>query len=143
MKRTHWTRVIVAAILSELGVFVALFASFGAYWLATQTSFDTIINSSRGEDISYYVAAPAAFVMTTLAVLWATRTMTSDLVRHGLLVGLVAVLLTFGFIFGARPEHRIMYAVSFGLRILGGYVGGAIAQRRVAARSTTSRVRAA
>ena len=106
MKRTHWTRVIVAAILSELGVFVALFASFGAYWLATPT-------------------------------------MTSDFVRHGLLAGLVAVLLTFGFIFGARPEHRVMYAVSFGLRFVGGYVGGAIAQRRVAARSTTSRVRAA
>jgi hypothetical protein len=140
MKRTHWTRVIVAAILSELGVFVALFASFGAYGLATQTPFETFTNSSLGEDIGYYVAAPSGFVMTLLAVLWATRPLTSDIVRHGLLVGLIAVLLTFAFIFGARPDHRLMYVVSFLLRIVGGYTGGVIAERRFASRARVPKV---
>ena len=135
MRRTHWKRVVAAAVLSELGVFVALFAAFGAYWLATQTPFDTIVNSRLGEDISYYVAPAAALVTTVLAVFWAARPLTSNFVRHGVLIGLVAVLLTFGLLFGARPEHRLMYIISFGLRIVGGYAGGLIAQRRFATRS--------
>ena len=143
MKRTYWKRVIAAAILSEVGVFAALFASFGVYWLATGTTLHTILNSSRGEDISYYVAPPAAFLMTVLAVLWASRPLTSAFVRHGVLIGIVAVVMTFGFIFGARPEHSFMYVVSFGLRIAGGYVGGAIAQRRSAAPAHASRAHAA
>jgi hypothetical protein len=143
MTRTNWGRVIAAAILSELGVLAALFASFGAYWLATQTSFDAIVNSRLGEDISYYVAPPAGFVMTALAVLWAARPLTSGFIRLGVLIGLVAVLLTFSFIFGARPEHRLMYVVSFVLRIVGGYTGGVIAQRRCASRSKAAPARAA
>lgn len=142
MRPTHWKRVVVAAILSEVGVFVVLFASFGVYGLATQTTWETMIDS-RGEEISYYIAPTAGFVMTVLAVLWATRPLASDYIRHGLLVGLVAVLLTFWFIFGARPDHRLMYVVSFFLRIAGGYVGGVMAQRRFAARSNASHAHAA
>jgi hypothetical protein len=138
MRPTHWKRVIAAAILSEVGVVAALFAAFGAYWAVTQTPFDAISNTRLGEDISYYVAPAAGLVMTIVAVLWATRPLASDFIRHGMLIGLVAVLLTFGFLFGARPEHRLMYVVSFALRIVGGYAGGLIAQRRVAARSTAA-----
>src|SRR5262245_40063902 len=99
MNGIHWTRVIAAAILSEVGVYIALFTSFGIAMLLTGISWDTIVNST-GEDISYYVAPPAALVMTTLATLWATRPLTSGIVRHGVLIGFVAVLLTFAFIFG-------------------------------------------
>jgi hypothetical protein len=142
MKRTHWQRVVIAAIFSEVGVTAALFASFFVYMLATGTPWDTMYNS-RGEEISYYVAPPAAFLMTALAVLWATRRLTSDFIRHGLLVGLAAVLLTFAFIVGARPEHRLMYIVSFALRIVGGFAGGTLAQRLFRARNAPSRVQAA
>src|SRR5262245_28943324 len=142
MNGIHWTRVIAAAILSEVGVFIALFTSFGVAMLLTGISSDAIFNST-GEDISYYVAPPAAFVMTTLAALWATRPLMSGIVRHGVLIGLVAVLLTFVFIFGARPEHRLMYIVSFCLRIAGGYVGGLIGQRRLATRSNPAPAHAA
>jgi hypothetical protein len=81
--------------------------------------------------------------MTGLAVLWAARPLTSGFVRHGLLIGLMAVLLTFFFILGARPEHRFMYVVSFFLRVAGGFAGGAMAQRRFMARSNAARVDAA
>ena len=143
MKRTHWKPVIIAAILSEVAVMAALFAAFFVYMLVTGTTWDTM-NNSRGEEIAYYVAPAAGFVMTALAVLWATRRLTSDFIRHGVLVGLVAVLFTFWFILGARPDHRFMYGVSFALRIVGGFAGGAIAQRRFRARANASmRVQAA
>jgi hypothetical protein len=101
MKRIHWKRVIAAAILSEVGVFVALFAAFGVYSLVTQTTFDTIYNS-RGEDIAYYVAPPTAFGHDGARGPVGDPDVTSGLVRHGVLVGLVAVLLTFFFILSAR-----------------------------------------
>ena len=45
------------------------------------------------------------------------------------MVGVTAVVLTFGFVFMAKPEDRLMYVVSFALRILGGCLGGLTAQR--------------
>ena len=36
-----------------------------------------------------------------------------------------------GLLFVAKPEERLMYGVSFVLRILGGYLGGVVAQSLV------------
>ena len=128
MKRISWTRVVIAAILSEVGVIAVLGVAIALYsWLTptmTDAQFDAL-----GEEIGYYVAPAAGIVTTALSVLWAARRLTSDFIRHGVLIGLVSVLLTFWFIFGARPEHRVMYVVAFGLRIVGGFAGGLLAQR--------------
>src|SRR5262245_50530095 len=124
-------RILIAAILSELGVIAVLFAAISVYaWLTPVTEAEY---SALGEQIGYYVAPAAGVVTTFLAVLWVARGLTSDIVRHGILVGIVSVLLTLGFVFGARPEHRLMYIIAFGLRILAGYGGGVFAQRRLAA----------
>jgi hypothetical protein len=45
-----------------------------------------------------------------------------------MLVGVAAVVLTLGFLFVAKPGERLMYGVSFVLRILGGYLGGVVSQ---------------
>ena len=118
---------LAAAVLSEMGVFAAMLAAIGISMLATAGPVD-------GEQVGYYVAPTAGAVMTFLVVAWMARPLPSGFIRFGLLVGIAEVVLTFGFIFGARPEHRLMYGVSFGLRILGGYAGGLVAQRRFSAR---------
>ena len=87
-----------------------------------------------GEVAGYYVAPPASAVATFLMVLWVARKLESQFILHGVLVGLVGVVLTSGFIFTAKPEDRWMYAASFVLRIVGGYVGGLVAQRPAAVR---------
>jgi hypothetical protein len=56
-----------------------------------------------------------------------------EFVANGTLVGTVAVVLTLGFFFAAKPEDRLMYGVSFLLRIIGGYLGGVVAQRALGA----------
>lgn len=127
MKQIHWKRVIVAAILSEVGVIAVLTATIGLYAL-----FTTVVDyQALGEEVGYYVAPIAGVVTTALAVFWAARPLSSDFIRHGMLVGLVSVLLTLGFILTARPEHRLMYLIAFALRIVGGYLGGILARRRV------------
>jgi hypothetical protein len=81
-----------------------------------------------GELTGHYVAAPAAAVATFLWSCWAVRKLDSRFVANGLLVGIVATLLSVGFIATARPEHRWMYVLSFLLRIAAGYWGGVTGQ---------------
>jgi hypothetical protein len=90
-----------------------------------------------GELAGYYVAPAAAGLATLFGALWVARKLTSAFVANGTLVGVAAVVLTGGLIFVARPEDRLMYGVSFVLRILGGYIGGVVAQR-VSSRRPTS-----
>ena len=132
--RIRWGRIMVAAILSEVGVIGVLFAAIAAYTLATPSVSDAQY-SSLGEEVGYYVAPAAGALMTFLAALWATRGLTSAFVAHGTLVGIAGVLLTVGFIVGARPDHRVMYVIAFALRLVGGYVGGVVAERRSTAKA--------
>jgi hypothetical protein len=115
----RWGRVLAAGVLSELGVFAGIFIAIGAY---SVLGVDTSGEASRRPE--YYAAPAAALIATFLCALWAARKAGSRLIAHGLLVGVAAVLLSVGFIFGARPEDRLMYVISFVLRIVGGYAGG-------------------
>lgn len=136
--RIRWGRILIAAILSEVGVIAVLSAVIGAYTFFGPPLTEAE-SSALGQDIGYYVAPGAGVVTVFLAVLWAARPLTSAFVPHGSLVGIVSVVLTFGFIFTARPEHRLMYVIAFALRILAGYVGGLTAQSRYKAREARPR----
>jgi hypothetical protein len=76
----------------------------------------------------YYVAPAAAGLATFFGALWVCRKLTSAFLANGTLVGAAAVVLTGGLIFAAKPEDRLMYGVSFVLRILGGFIGGVVAR---------------
>jgi len=121
MTRIRWGRVVFAAVAAEVLVILALLAVSAVFKVA-------------GEVAGYYVAPPASAIATFLMVLWVARKLESRFVLHGILVGLVGVALTAGFIFTAKPEDRLMYIVSFVLRIVGGYVGGLVAQKPAAVR---------
>jgi hypothetical protein len=112
--------------------------------IVTTTAYRFLIAPGRaaeyaafGELAGYYVAPVAAGVATFFGALWVGRKLTSAFLANGTLVGAAAVVLTGGLIFVAKPEDRFMYGVSFVLRILGGYIGGAVAQR-MSSRRTVS-----
>jgi putative membrane protein (TIGR04086 family) len=117
MRRIHWGRVVIAAVAAEAAV-ILLIVGISA------------IKPEFGESAGYYVAPPASAVATFLMVSWVARKLKSDFILHGTLVGLAGVVLTAGFMFKAKPEDRLMYGVSFVLRIIGGYLGGIVARRR-------------
>src|SRR6185295_3071992 len=121
MTRIRWGRVILAAVAAEVLVILSLLAASAVFKVP-------------GEVAGYYVAPPVGAIATFLMVLWVARKLESRFVLHGVLVGLVEVALTFGFIFTAKPEDRLMYIVSFVLRIVGGYLGGLVAQKPAAIR---------
>ena len=121
MPNIRWGRVILAAIAAEVLVVLSLLAAGAVFKVP-------------GEVAGYYVAPPASALATFLMVLWVARKLESRFVLHGVLVGLAGVVLTGGFIFTAKREDRLMYIVSFVLRIVGGYVGGLAAQKPAAIR---------
>jgi hypothetical protein len=139
LKGIRYGRVLLAAVISEAGVIAVLWAAIGVYWLVSPGMTDAEF-AGLGEQVGYYVA-PTAGVLTTLAaVLWAARTLTNSFVAHGVLIGLVSVLLTVPFFLGARPEHRLMYVIAFVLRIAAGYAGGVAARSRFETRATSRAV---
>ena len=114
----HWVRVLVAGVLSEVGVIVVLLASIAIYKIfAGATSEPEAGAPSLGERIGYYVAPAAGFVTTGLATLWAVHGLDTGIVANAVAVGIVSVLITSPFLLSARPEHRLMYCVAFALRL--------------------------
>jgi hypothetical protein len=133
----RWGRVIMAAFLAEITVILMIGAVIMAHrlWIAPdQTPAES---RAFGEIAGYYVGPAGGALMTFLFVLWAGRKLNARFVLHGVLIGIAGVLLTAGFIFVAKPEHRFMYVVSYVLRMGAGYAGGLAARARFTGLSST------
>jgi hypothetical protein len=122
--RIRWGRVVVAALLSEVAVVAVLTIMITTYRFFISPGRTTAEYQAFGELAGYYVAPIGAGLATFRGALWVSRKLTSGFITNGVLVGVVAVVLTGGFLFVAKPEDRLMYGVSFLLRVLGGYIGG-------------------
>src|SRR5262245_30433106 len=117
----HWKRIIPAALLSEIAVIVLLSAVIVTHNMVLVPGRTAAEYDDFAQVAGYYLAPPAAALATFLFAFRAVRRLASGFVGNGVLVGAVATLLTLGFIVGARPEHRLMYIVSYVLRIVAGY----------------------
>ena len=112
MKGIHWGRILLAAFLTELGIFAVFIPVLVKY----------------GEQPARYTVPPLALVMTFLLSVWAGKGIESRFVLHGVLVGIVATLMYVALTF-AQPEPFI-YIVAHALKILGGAAGGHVAGKR-------------
>jgi hypothetical protein len=127
----RWKRVIVAAVLSELAVIAVISLVMGVYALLIAPGRTSAEYGEFGENAGYYLAAPAAAVAVFVGAFWAVRKLESGFVANGVLVGVIATLLTAGMIVGARPGDRWVYIASFVLRIVAGYAAGVWVQRKM------------
>jgi hypothetical protein len=121
---------LLAAIVSEVAVIGVLILTMTVYRFLVAPGRTAAEYAAFNDLAGYYIAPTAAGLAVFLGAVWVGRKLTSSFVLNGILVGVTAVVLTGGFLFVAKPEDRLMYVVSFALRILGGYAGGVIAQRR-------------
>ena len=125
----HWRRVLLAAVMSEAAVILTLIAITVTYSFAIAPGLSEADYNEFAQLAGYYVAPTAGALSTFLMVLWMARTLKSDFIANGVLVGIASVLLTVGFLASARPQDRLMYLIAFGLRIGAGYAGGLTARR--------------
>jgi hypothetical protein len=128
---------LAAALMSEVAVMAVIGLAIAAYRSLIAPGRSDADYQALGNLVGYYVAPPAAGIAVFLSALWATRRLTTAFIANGTLVGVSAVILTSGFLFAARPEDRLMYVVSFALRIAGGWLGGWVPQRAAPRRTAT------
>jgi hypothetical protein len=124
--------------MSEVAVLAVIGLIIAAYRFLVAPGRSDADYQAFGNLVGYYVAPPAAGIAVFLPALWATRRLTTAFIANGALVGVSAVVLTSGFIFAAKPEDRLMYVVSFVLRIVGGWLGGWVAHRASPRRTATA-----
>jgi hypothetical protein len=126
----RWARVLVAAFCSELGVILAISAIMVIHRFVIAPGLTADQYGKFEQQASYFVAAPAAAISTFACAWYTIRRLKSGFVINGVLVGTVATVLTLGFIAGARPEDRLMYLVSYGVRIIAGYAAGLMVRKK-------------
>jgi hypothetical protein len=124
----RWKRVIATAFVSEFVVIAVIAIFIGVNLLLMRGQ--VVDTGAVAERVGYYAAVPAAAVATFLCSVIALRNVRGACVANGVLIGLVETLLTLGFFFSAKPEDRMMYLASFGARIMAGYLGGVVADKR-------------
>jgi putative membrane protein (TIGR04086 family) len=112
MTKLRWGRVVVAGLLAEVGLILAIVP----------------VGIRLGDAFLRYAAPPGSFVVCFLGALWACRRVESHFVLHGVLVGAVAALFYIA-LTGFQPEP-LAYVIAHGLKLVGGAAGGWVAQRR-------------
>jgi hypothetical protein len=110
--RLHWVRILIGGFLAEALLILIVIP----------------INMKFGQHPLLYVA-PMGSLLTCMALAWwVGRGIETRFVVHGLLVGVVAMLIYIA-LTRAQPEP-FAYVLAHGLKLLGGVCGGLLAGRR-------------
>lgn len=84
----------------------------------------------NGAELLLYVIPPACLVVSAYFGYWVARGAANRFVLHGTLVGVIAALVYVALTWGR--DLPMAYVISHFLKVIGGAVGGYIAQRRQA-----------
>ena len=117
MKNIRWGWILLGGFLAELLVFVLVIP----------------LSLVAGQNSMTYTAPPGSFIAAMLFGMWVAKKAQHRQVLHGLLVGVVAMLLYIG-ISSGRPEP-LAYIIAHVLKVLGGTAGGWIALKRTATKT--------
>lgn len=128
-----WKPILVAGFLAEASVFAIFFLLLLAAMLAGVPAI-----ASPGSTLDYIDAMVSSFAMVFLFTLWVGKRIESRFVLHGVLIGVVGIVLFCVLILAASGSlaQPFLYLVAHGLKILGGVAGGLVAERRRAATQT-------
>ena len=127
MHRIHWKLIVVASFLAEATV-IAIF--FLLLFAATVAGVPGIARPMGTPD--YIDALVSSFAMVFLFTLWVGKRIESAFVVHGVLIGVLGILL-FGIMWLATTGSLAqppLYVVAHVLKVLGGIAGGLVAEKR-------------
>ena len=126
IRQIRWGRIVVAAFLAEVSVIAVFFLLLLGATLAGVPDLARPMST-----LDYVDAMVSSFAMVFLFTLWVGKRIESGFVLHGILVGVVAMLLFVALNFGLNGtlEEPPLDWVAHGLKILGGIAGGLAAER--------------
>jgi putative membrane protein (TIGR04086 family) len=118
MKNIRWGLVLAGAFLTELAIVIVAIP----------------VTLLSGQESLVYIAPPASFVAAFASALWVARKVSRP-VLHGVLVGIVAILIFVGMTLGG-PE-TMAYIIAHALKVAGGALGGFVALKRATANTVS------
>jgi len=127
MRRIHWKWIFVAGFLAEATVFAVFFLLLFAATVAGAPGVARPMGT-----LDYIDAVVSSFTMVFLFTLWVGKRIESAFVAHGVLIGVLGILL-FGIIWLATTGSLAqppLYVVAHVLKVLGGVAGGLVAEQR-------------
>jgi hypothetical protein len=127
MRRIYWKRIVVAGLLAEATVFAIFFLLLFA---ATAGGVPQIARPMGTLD--YIDAVVSSFSVVFLFTLWVGKRLKSAFVTHGVLVGVLGILLFTGMWLATTRSltQPPWYVVAHVLKIFGGIAGGLVAEKR-------------
>ena len=126
-RRIRWKWVLLGGFLAELTVlaifFLLLFAAMAAGVPEIAHPMSTL---------DYIDALVMSFVSMLVFTIWVGKRLDSAFVLHGLLIGAFGIVLfnVMWFAGAGTLAQPVLYVVAHGLKIVGGIVGGLIAEKR-------------
>jgi hypothetical protein len=111
-KGVHWVRILIGGFLAEALLILIVIP----------------INMKFGQTPLLWIAPVGSLVTCFLFAWWVGRGISSRYVLHGVLVGVVAMLIYLA-LTRLQPEP-FAYVIAHGLKLLGGAGGGLVAGRR-------------
>jgi hypothetical protein len=111
-KGVHWVRILIGGFLAEALLVLIVIP----------------INMKFGQTPLLWIAPVGSLVTCFLFAWWVGRGISSRYVLHGVLVGVVAMLIYLA-LTRLQPEP-FAYVIAHGLKLLGGAGGGLVAGRR-------------
>ena len=127
VRRIHWKWILIAGFFAEATVFVIFFLLLFA---ATAAGVPAIARPMGTLD--YIDAMVSSFAIVFLFTLWVGKRIESAFVTHGVLIGVLGILL-FAIMWIATTRSLAqppLYVVAHVLKVLGGIAGGLVAEKR-------------
>jgi len=127
MRRIHWKWIVVAGFFAEATVFAVFFLLLFAATVADVPEIARPMGT-----LDYIDAMVSSFAMVFLFTLWVGKRIESAFVMHGVLIGVLGILL-FGIMWLATTGSLAqppLYVVAHFLKVLGGIAGGLVAEKR-------------
>lgn len=110
----RWMRVLVGGFLTEITLFAVVLPL-----------------NALSSDFTYYAVPFLVFTWGIIFGYWVARPLNAAFVLHGALVALVASVLYVVLTTALAAPVPLLFHLSHGLRLLGGMLGGKLAERRV------------
>jgi putative membrane protein (TIGR04086 family) len=110
----QWKRVLWGGFLNELALFAIVLPL-----------------NMISQQATYYSVPVLVFVSAILFAYWAARTVQNRFVLHGALVAIVASAIYITLTTALAAPVPLLFHLSHGLRLLGGALGGKLAERRL------------
>lgn len=124
----RWGRVIAAGLLTEIGVVLIIIAAVAAYRAAASPT-DAEYQAFAGR-AGYYVGIVGGALLAFVFSSWVSRSLRSDFIVNGLLVGCAGALLHVVLFVASGAQFQAAYLIADGLKLLGGALGGYLARAR-------------